>query len=145
MLKDTLPWYVAGPAVGAAIVLLLGLANRRFGVTGGLTDLIAGDRGSWRVMLIVGIVIGSLLYVVVAGDPAPASYGWLDDRLSAPTLAGVLLVGGAAIGFGASWAGGCTSGHGLTGVALRSPASLAAICSIMGSAIIASLVLEAVL
>ena len=60
-LESTLPWWVAGPIVGLVIVSLLGLANKRFGVLGGVTDLVQGSsegRGlrSWRVMLLLGIV-----------------------------------------------------------------------------------------
>jgi uncharacterized protein len=57
----------------------------------------------------------------------------------------VLFAAGGLVGFGARTAGGCTSGHGLTGVALGQRASFAAIAAIMGSAIAASLVLQALL
>jgi uncharacterized membrane protein YedE/YeeE len=142
-MSDQLPWYLAGPAVGLAIVVLLGAGNRRFGVTGGLTDALSGVL-SWRVWLIAGIALGSLVHALGAGGlENDAPYGWLDGKLSPGSLAIVLFAAGGLVGFGARTAGGCTSGHGLTGVALGQRASAAAIAAIMGSAIAASLVLEA--
>lgn len=41
-LESTLPWWIAGPALGLVIVALLGLANKRFGVLGGVNDLVSG-------------------------------------------------------------------------------------------------------
>ena len=37
---STLPWWIAGPIIGLVIVALLALANKRFGVVGGVTDLV---------------------------------------------------------------------------------------------------------
>lgn len=70
----TLPWWLAGPVLGLVIVTLLGLANRRFGVVGGITDLVHGSaegRGlrSWRTLLVVGIVLGGLAYALASGGP----------------------------------------------------------------------------
>jgi hypothetical protein len=42
-LDSTLPWWIAGPLLGLVIVTLLGLANKRFGVLGGVTDLVEGS------------------------------------------------------------------------------------------------------
>jgi uncharacterized protein len=143
--RGQLPWYLAGPAVGLAIVVFLAAGNRRFGITGGLTDALSG-LVTWRVWLIAGVAAGSLLHALAAGGlETDAPYGWLDGKLSAVGLVVVLFGAGGLIGFGARTAGGCTSGHGLTGVALGRRSSFAAIAAIMGSAIAASLVLEAVL
>jgi hypothetical protein len=122
-LESTLPWWVAGPFLGLVIVTLLGLANKRFGVLGAVTDLVQGStdgRGlrSWRTLLVVGIVVGGLAYTLLTGAPdAGIAYSWLDAHLS---LAGeVALLFGAVllIGVGARTAGGYSSGHGLTGAA----------------------------
>lgn len=51
-LESTLPWWVAGPVLGLVIVSLLGLANKRFGVLGGVTGPRAGlERGPWSAQL----------------------------------------------------------------------------------------------
>jgi hypothetical protein len=73
-LEATLPWWIAGSVIGLVIVALLALANKRFGVVGGLTDLLHGSsegRGlhSWRTLLVLGMVLGRAAYVVLAGAP----------------------------------------------------------------------------
>ena len=47
----------------------------------------------------------------------------------------VLLAAGVLMGYGARWAGGCTSGHGMTGVISLSPASLAATATFFATAV----------
>lgn len=149
-LESTLPWWIAGPVIGLVILALLALANKRFGVVGGVTDLVHGSeegRGlrSWRALLVVGMVLGGAAYAVLAGAPdAGTAYSWLDAHLSAAGEVGLLFGSGVLIGVGARTAGGCTSGHGLTGAALASPASLVSMMTIMASAIGTTLVLEAV-
>jgi len=57
----------------------------------------------------------------------------------------VLVAGGLLVGFGTRMAGGCTSGHGLSGCSRFQPASLAATASFLGMAIFVSLVIAKVL
>lgn len=150
-LESTLPWWVAGPVLGLVIISLIGLANKRFGVIGGVVDLVQGSpegRGlrSWRALLLVGIIVGGLVYTLLAGAPdAGSAYSWLDGHLSLAGEVAVLFGAGLLIGVGARSAGGCTSGHGLTGTALASPASIVSIMTIMATAIATTLVLEAVI
>src|SRR5688500_4768777 len=150
-LESTLPWWVAGPILGLLIVSLLGLANKRFGVLGGVTDLVQGSnegRGlrSWRALLVVGIVLGGLAYTLLAGAPdAGSAYSWLDTHLSLGGEIALLFGAGLLIGVGARTAGGCTSGHGLTGSALVSPASIVSMMTIMATAVTTTFVLEAVI
>jgi uncharacterized membrane protein YedE/YeeE len=151
MFESTLPWWVAGPILGLIIVTLLALANKRFGVVGGVTDLVHGSsegRGlrSWRVLLVLGMVLGGGVHALLAGGPdVGRSYSWLDAHLSAGGEVALLFVAGILIGVGARSAGGCTSGHGLTGSALASPASIVSMTTIMTAAIATTLVLEAVI
>jgi uncharacterized membrane protein YedE/YeeE len=150
VIDSTLPWWIAGPVIGLVIVSLLGLANKRFGVVGGVTDVVHGSsegRGlqSWRTMLLMGMVLGGALYAVLAGAPDLGSaYSWLDVHLSTGLEIGVLFGAGLLIGVGARTAGGCTSGHGLTGCALASPASVVSMMAIMASAVSTTLILDAV-
>ena len=57
----------------------------------------------------------------------------------------MLAVAGALIGFGAKTAGGCTSGNGLSGNAVLSPASLVATGTFFGTAILVSFLTEALI
>jgi uncharacterized protein len=147
---STLPWWIAGPVIGLVIVALLALANKRFGVVGGVTDLVHGSsegRGlhSWRTLLVLGMVLGGATHALIVGAPdAGRTYSWLDAHLSGAGELAVLFGAGILIGVGARSAGGCTSGHGLTGSALASPASIVSMMTIMAGAIATTLVLEAV-
>jgi len=149
--ESTLPWWIAGPLLGLVIVTLMALANKRFGVIGGVTDLVRGSsegRGlrSWRSLLVLGIVVGALAHALLAGAPdAGLAYSWLDAHLSVTAEILVLFGAGLLIGVGARRAGGCTSGHGLTGAALLSPASIVSMATIMATAVATALALEAVI
>ena len=144
-MATTLPWWVAGPVIGLVIVAFLALASARFGVVGGVTDLVNGVYG-WRTLLLLGLVVGGAAYALVAAAPdAGTTYSWLDAQLGTGGEVVLLFSGGLLMGVGARTAGGCTSGHGLTGCALASPASFAAIATIMASAIGATFLLEAVI
>jgi uncharacterized membrane protein YedE/YeeE len=150
MFDSTLPWWIAGPMIGLVIVALLALANKRFGVVGGVTDLVHGSsegRGlrSWRALLVFGLVLGGAAHAALGGAPdLGTSYSWLDAHLSTTGEIGVLFGAGILIGVGARSAGGCTSGHGLTGSALASPASIVSMSAIIASAIATTFLLEAV-
>jgi uncharacterized membrane protein YedE/YeeE len=93
-----------------------------------------------------GIVLGGICYAALAGWPdAGSAYSWLDPHFSAPAEVGLLFGAGLLIGVGARTAGGCTSGHGLTGVGLASRASIASMTTIMATAIATTFFLERVI
>jgi uncharacterized protein len=100
---------------------------------------------SWRTLLVVGTILGGLVFTLLAGAPdAGSGYSWLDAHLTLEGEVVILFAAGLLIGVGARTAGGCTSGHGLTGAALLSPASLVSIMTIMATAIGTTSVLQAV-
>ena len=145
MLHSMLPWWLAGPILGLVIVALIGLGNSRFGMIGGITDLVGGSL-SWRALLVLGVVLGGAAYAVLGGAPdAGIAYSWLDAHLSATGEVVVLFGAGLLVGIGARTAGGCTSGHGLTGSALASPASVVSMGTIIATAIATTLVLDRVI
>jgi len=145
VLHSMLPWWLAGPILGLVIVALIGLGNSRFGMIGGITDLVGGSL-SWRALLVLGVVLGGAAYAVLGGAPdAGIAYSWLDAHLSATGEVVVLFGAGLLVGIGARTAGGCTSGHGLTGSALASPASVVSMGTIIATAIATTLVLDRVI
>ena len=84
--------------------------------------------------------------VVAATAASLEGYGWLTETFTGDArwlIVPVLLAAGALIGFGAKTAGGCTSGNGLSGNAILSPASLVATATFFGTAIVVSFVIEA--
>ena len=139
LLPPQLPWWVAGPGIGLCVVALYALANVKLGVSGGWLQLVllAQRRRvteAWRLWFTGGVVAGAVLAALL-GTAHVSGYGRLSEVLPAPALAGVLLVVGLLIGYGARWAGGCTSGHGISGCSAGSPESLAATATFFGVAI----------
>jgi hypothetical protein len=135
-------WYVAGPLLGLSIVGLLALINERLGVLGGYADVVSrlGRRSvafGWQGCFVLGIVAGSLLFALLAGEWGVADgYGWLSRSLDDDFAVGTVLLGaGLLIGVGARTAGGCTSGNGLSGCSFGSPASFVATGTFMAVAI----------
>jgi uncharacterized membrane protein YedE/YeeE len=152
VLHKQLAWYIAGPAMGLCVVACRALFNGRLGVTGGYSEIIGklssrSLRFDWRGWFLIGVILGGTLFAVLAGGPDFHGYGWLTRHLhgpAAPLIAPILLVSGVLIGYGAKLAGGCTSGNGLSGTALLSPASLAATATFFGTAIVVSFVIRAI-
>jgi uncharacterized membrane protein YedE/YeeE len=98
----------------------------------------------WQWMLIIGVVIGAFFSAYLSGTFTvlivpplfAASFGTDPIIRSA-----VALLGGILMGIGARWAGGCTSGHGISGTLQLSVASwVAAICFFAGGILIAGLI-----
>jgi uncharacterized membrane protein YedE/YeeE len=147
-----LAWYVAGPVLGLCVVACRALFNGRLGVTGGYSELIGRlSRGSvrfdWRGWFAIGILAGGALYGALGGAGLEG-YGWLTDTFHGSgriAIAALLLVAGVLIGYGAKWAGGCTSGNGLSGSSMLSPAGLAATATFFATAIVVSFAIKAVI
>lgn len=98
----------------------------------------------WQWMLVVGIIIGSLISALLSGDfrwewvPAHWAAAFGDNRYLRVIVA---LVGGICIGFGARWAGGCTSGHGISGTLQLAVSSwISAICFFVGGIVTAHII-----
>jgi uncharacterized membrane protein YedE/YeeE len=151
MLHPQLAWYVAGPALGLCVVACRLLFNGRLGVTGGYSEIIGRARAreprlDWRGSLLIGVLLGGTLFALAAGGPDFHGYGWLTENLHGSAqfaIAPILVVSGVLIGYGAKLSGGCTSGNGLSGTAMLSPAALAATATFFATAIVVSFVTEA--
>jgi len=98
----------------------------------------------WEWMLVVGITIGAFLSAQLSGQFhlrwVPDTWAGTFGSLIFPRFF-VALMGGVIMGFGARWAGGCTSGHGISGTLQLSVSSwLAAICFFIGGIATATLI-----
>jgi uncharacterized membrane protein YedE/YeeE len=152
VLHPQLAWYIAGPALGLCVVACRALFNGRLGVTGGYSEIIGRlQEGQlafdWRGWFLIGVVLGGGLYALAAGGPDFHGYGWLTAHLhgsAQAAIAPILLAAGVLIGYGAKLAGGCTSGNGLSGTAMFSPAALAATATFFATAIVVTFLIEAV-
>jgi uncharacterized protein len=121
-------WILAlagGALIGAAAALLL-LAHGRIagisGVVGGLLPPAVPDR-DWRIAFLIGLAAAG----VVGAWIAPSAIGASVRGLPLVVVAGVL------VGIGTRLGGGCTSGHGVCGVARLSTRSLIAVATFMAT------------
>lgn len=121
------PWsaLAGGVLIGTAaamFVLLNGRIAGISGVIGGLFRPISGDV-AWRAAFVIGLVGAPLVYRLLAALPVPR----IDASFGALVLAGLM------VGVGTRCGSGCTSGHGVCGLARLSPRSLVATAAFMGA------------
>lgn len=114
------PWasLFGGVLIGMAAILLMMFNGRIAGMTGIVSGLIppfAVD-WSWRAAFIIG-AIGAPMVFLVSGGTVP---------FAVPLSNTALIIGGLIVGVGVYFGGGCTSGHGVCGMARVSTRSIAA-------------------
>jgi uncharacterized membrane protein YedE/YeeE len=111
---------LGGLLIGVAASALLLLNGRILGVSGILGGLLPPRSGDvqWRAWFIAGLLVPPLALGLSQTMPAPA----FPSGLWLTLLAGVL------VGFGARMGSGCTSGHGICGMARLSRRSIVATC-----------------
>ncbi len=140
----TCPWPLAGVSIGLFAVALQWIDNLPLGATGAAAGFLDWLRRptwppGWRAFFFAGTVAGGLFYSLVTHA---RTGGWSSGALAAAlgrgrlAQAALLTVAGGLIGFGARWAGGCTSGHGICGVGRLQPASLAATLTFVSTAVL---------
>ena len=117
---------IGGVLIGlSAAMLWLGL-GRIAGISGIVGALLRPQSGdvAWRMAFVAGLVLAPLLYRFAGGALPP---------IVLPDSAAVVIAGGLLVGFGTRLGGGCTSGHGVCGMARLSPRSIAATLVFMAS------------
>lgn len=175
-MSDPLPWYVAGPLIGA-VVPVLRLLGKSFGISANLRHACAAiypgrirflrydwkAAGLWNLTFAIGIVIGGAAGAAWLSDgvvvsnatyESLASLGLKDfsgvvpselfglAALSSSSVWLLLVGGGFLVGFGARYAGGCTSGHAIAGLAeLQFPSLVAVVGFFAGGLFVTHLVL----
>ncbi len=120
---------IGGALIGLATALLMLLAGRVAGISGILSGCLArgnGDR-AWRLAFLGGLILAPLTGAV-------AGYGLAAPQM--PASYGMIVVAGLLVGFGTRLGGGCTSGHGVCGIARLSPRSITATAVFMATAIL---------
>ena len=116
-----------GVLIGLAAILLMASAGRIMGATGILAGLFSAasfEDWSWRAAVVAGMVSGPLANSFAMGGFPP---------VQVPVSMGLLLAGGFLVGVGVIFGGGCTSGHGVCGMARLSPRSIAATVTFMAA------------
>lgn len=129
---------LGGSLIGLAATLLYAFQGRIAGISGIGYGLLWGtpdDRG-WRLAFIAGLVGGGWL-ALAAGMPLP--------RMPLPESGAeiaLLIVAGLLVGYGTRMGNGCTSGHGICGIARLSPRSIAAVLCFMATGFAAATLLR---
>ena len=121
------PWpaLAGGLLIGLAAAAFVLVNGRIAGISGILAGLLRPVQGdvAWRVAFLAGLVAAPLAYALLA--PLPVV------RIDADT--GTLAAAGLLVGLGTRYGSGCTSGHGVCGLARLSPRSLVATVSFMAA------------
>ena len=120
---------IGGLLIGISSTLLL-LSNGRIagisGIAGGLTKFRNNDT-SWRIIFLVGLITGPAIYRTTGG-----SLEGIEIIDSIP----IIIIAGFLTGVGTTMGNGCTSGHGICGLARLSPRSFIAVAIFLGFAIL---------
>ncbi len=134
------PWWIGGAAIGSFVLVFLRFEHKLLGVSTGYADLCSlpherSARSSWRIPFVGGIVLGGLAAGLIGGNSPSLAFGAFDALWGASLAVKipVLLTAGVLIGFGTRTAGGCTSGHGIVGVAQGARSSLIATATFMAA------------
>lgn len=116
-----------GLLIGLAAASLLVINGRIAGISGVAAGLLTRpDRDTaWRALFLLGLLVGPWAYAALAGRPPVVQ---VDGSWP------LLIVGGLLVGFGTRLGSGCTSGHGVCGLARLSPRSIVAVATFMVSA-----------
>ncbi|ADQ14497.1 YeeE/YedE thiosulfate transporter family protein [Halanaerobium hydrogeniformans] len=99
----------------------------------------------WQIMLVIGIVIGSFISAVLSGQFSLTFIPLTDfESILNQNILGRIFSafsGGILLGFGARWAGGCTSGHGISGALQLSIASWISLISFFVGGVVTALLI----
>jgi len=126
-----------GALIGLAAVILMLTIGRIAGVCGiALNAMTAGDAAGrpWRLAFILGLPLGALLVTAVGLKD------WSD--VSFPANMPMTVVAGFIVGVGSTFGSGCTSGHGICGLARFSKRSIVATVTFMATAAAAVFVIR---
>ena len=122
---------IGGALIGLSAAVLLLFKGRIAGVSGIAGGVILPEKGDipWRILFLVGLVLGGLLYQFFDLSPSVENIQPVTGKLG-------LIVAGLLVGIGSALGTGCTSGHGICGLARRSFRSLVATLTFMLTAMI---------
>lgn len=131
------PWLslAGGGLIGLAAVLLMAGLGRIMGATGILAGAMLPEDSrefGWRAAVLAGMVTAPLLATLIGTAPA----------ITVPVTLPMLAVGGALVGIGVTLGSGCTSGHGVCGLARLSARSLVATLTFMAAAVLTVFVIR---
>jgi len=130
------PWasLTGGALIGLSAVLLMAWEGRIAGISGIAGRLLppwTDEATPSRLGFVIGLVAAPLAWFAATGSPVVQT---VSSNLPLMVAAGLL------VGFGSTWGNGCTSGHGVCGLARLSPRSVMATAVFMAAAVLTVLV-----
>ncbi|HPZ09350.1 MAG TPA: YeeE/YedE thiosulfate transporter family protein [Candidatus Eremiobacteraeota bacterium] len=146
------PWWAGGVAIGLFIFLFFIFTGNPLGVSTGCVNLCKitlptkglkffekeafKNKFDWRFLFVMGLIIGGLLSITLGKDLTfnfEKGFTMLATIFPGYLKYVMLFAGGILVGFGARFAGGCTSGHGIVGNAqFLLPSFISTICFMIG-------------
>mgnify|MGYP000718713414 FL=1 len=126
---------LGGALIGVSVSLLLLLNGRMAGISGIMNGVFSAPKKEeiWRALFLIGLVIGAALFQFL-------TQGSLNVRENYPLW--LIIIGGFLVGFGTRLGSGCTSGHGICGIANFSMRSISATLTFMASGMLTVFVLK---
>ena len=114
-----------GILIGLASVMLMAALGRIAGISGmigGLLPPVTAGEWGWRLAFLAGMIAAPVVLLAATGSM---------PVIEVPSSTGMLVIGGILVGIGVSYGSGCTSGHGVCGLARLSAHSIAATLTFM--------------
>ena len=126
-----IPALIGGLMIGGAATLLLWTTGRVAGISGVLSGLLSFEKSNfnWRLAFIIGLILGPFVVSELGSGIVPVK---IDANIPMLVVAGLL------VGVGTRLGSGCTSGHGVCGIARFSSRSIVAtvVFMVTGAAIV---------
>jgi uncharacterized membrane protein YedE/YeeE len=129
---------LGGALIGLSVTLLLLFNGRIAGISGILNGvfILPRDEKTWRILFLLGLILGAALFNQLMPN-------FFSLRQNYPFW--LLVSGGLLVGFGTRMGSGCTSGHGICGIARLSIRSILATLTFMASGIFTVFIIRHVL
>jgi uncharacterized membrane protein YedE/YeeE len=120
---------LGGALIGFSAFLLFWFNGRIAGISSIMSGLFTTQDANrhWRIAFLIGLMLGAAIWSFFATEAMPF-------RQNYPLA--LMILGGFLVGFGTRLGSGCTSGHGICGIALLSPRSIAATITFMATGLI---------
>lgn len=134
-LEGWLAGLLGGALIGLAAAMMMLFHGRIAGISGIVGGLLTGDRSLWRGVFVAGLVAGGALWFMVQ----PEAFSMQIDRSY-----GALAAAGVLVGVGTRMGNGCTSGHGVCGIARTSRRSLVATLTFIATGAIAVFIVRTI-
>lgn len=126
---------LGGALIGLSVSLLLLLNGRMAGISGIMNGLFSAPKKEeiWRGLFLLGLIIGAMMFQSLTNNS-------LSLRQNYPLI--LIIIGGFLVGVGTRMGSGCTSGHGICGIANFSIRSISATITFMLSGMVTVFILK---